>query len=141
YGGSIPAILIGTPGTPEAAATILDGYAMGRKGVSGRALTYATVGFFIGGIFSCIVLIFLAPQLASFGLNFGAPEYFALAVFGLSIVGSISGNNVSKGLIVAGLGLIIATIGMDPMMGIPRFSFGSSNLIGGISFIPALIGL
>lgn len=141
YGGCIPAILIGTPGTPANAATLLDGYAMGRNGESGRALTYATAGSFIGGLFSCLVLIFLAPQLATFGLNFGAPEYFALAVFGLSIVGSISGNNVLKGLIVASLGLLIATIGMDPMMGIPRFSFGSSHLIGGISFIPALIGL
>lgn len=141
YGGAIPAILIGTPGTPGAAATILDGYAMGKKGEGGRALAYATVGSFIGGLFSCIVLILLAPQLASFGLKFGGPEYFALGIFGLSIVASISGENVLKGLIVAAIGLVIATIGMDPIMGSPRFTFGSANLTGGISFIPALIGL
>src|SRR5699024_7351816 len=111
YGGAIPSILIGTPGTPGAAATILDGFPMGRNGEGGRALSYATVASFVGGIFSTLVLILIAPQIASFGLKFGGPEFFALGVFGLSIVASISGENVSKGLIAAGFGVIISTIG------------------------------
>src|SRR5699024_921141 len=120
---------------------ILDGYAMGKNGESGRALVYATVGSFVGGMFSSIVLILLAPQLAAFGLKFGGPEFFALGVFGLSIVASISGDNLMKGLIGAGFGLVIATVGMDPIVGSPRFAFGNAHLTGGISFIPALIGL
>ncbi|MEH7442653.1 tripartite tricarboxylate transporter permease [Bacillus sp. JJ1122] len=141
YGGSITAILIRTPGTPSAAATLLDGYPMAAKGQAGKALNYATIGSFVGGIISCLVLILIAPQLASFGLKFGPAEFFALAVFGLSIVGTISGNNVVKGMIVAGVGLMIATVGMDPIGGVARFTFGSVNLTSGVSFIPALIGL
>lgn len=141
YGGSIPAILIGTPGSPGAAATLLDGYPMGKNGEGGRALVYATVGSFVGGLFSSIVLIVLAPQLATFGLKFGGPEYFALGLFGLSIVSSVSGSNVAKGLIAACIGLLISTIGMDPITSSARFAFGSHQLIGGISIIPALIGL
>lgn len=141
YGGSIPAILIRTPGTPSAAATLLDGYPMAERGEAGRALNFATVGSFIGGLFSCIILMLIAPQLAQAGLKFGPAEFFALAVFGLSIVGTVSGKNVIKGIIVASIGLFIATIGMDPIGGIRRFTFGSVNLTGGIAFIPALIGL
>ncbi|WP_102264447.1 tripartite tricarboxylate transporter permease [Mesobacillus jeotgali] len=141
YGGSITAILIRTPGTPSAAATLLDGYPMAAKGQAGKALNYATMGSFVGGIISCIVLILIAPQLAAFGLKFGPAEFFALAVFGLSIVGTISGKNVVKGLMVAAVGLMIATVGMDPIGGVARFTFGSVNLTSGVSFIPALIGL
>jgi putative tricarboxylic transport membrane protein len=141
YGGSITAILIRTPGTPSAAATLLDGYPMAEKGEAGKALNYATIGSFIGGIISCILLILIAPQLAEVGLKFGPAEFFALAVFGLSIVGTVSGKYVIKGLIAAALGLFIATVGMDPIGGVMRFTFGSMNLTSGISFIPALIGL
>ncbi|WP_370221701.1 tripartite tricarboxylate transporter permease [Cytobacillus sp.] len=141
YGGSITAILIRTPGTPSAAATLLDGYPMAAKGQAGKALNYATIGSFVGGIISCFILILIAPQLAAFGLKFGPAEFFALAVFGLSIVGTISGKNVVKGLIVVGVGLLIATVGMDPIGGVARFTFGSINLTSGVSFIPALIGL
>ncbi|MDX5475013.1 MAG: tripartite tricarboxylate transporter permease [Bacillaceae bacterium] len=141
YGGAITAILIRTPGTPSAAATLLDGYPMAERGDAGRALGFATIGSFIGGIISCIILILIAPQLAQAGLKFGPAEFFALAVFGLSIVGAVSGKNITKGLIVAVIGLFIATIGMDPIGGALRFTFGSVNLSGGIAFIPALIGL
>ncbi len=141
YGGSITAILIRTPGTPSAAATLLDGYPMAEKGDAGKALKWSTIGSFVGGIFSCLVLILVAPQLAEFALKFGPPEFFALAVFGLSIIGTVSGKNVVKGFIVGAIGLFIATVGMDPIGGVQRFTFGSLNLTSGISFIPALIGL
>src|SRR5699024_7257442 len=126
YGGAIPAILIGTPGTPGAAATILDGYAMGKNGESSRALVYDTVGSFVGGMFSSIVLILLAPQLSVFGLKFVGPEFFELGIFGLSIVASICGDILMKGLIGAGFGLVIATVGMVPIVGSPRFAFGNA---------------
>ena len=141
YGGAITAILIRTPGTPSAAATLLDGYPMAAKGHAGRALNFATIASFVGGIISCIILILIAPQLASFGLKFGPAEFFALAVFGLSIVGTISGKHAIKGMAIAALGLLIATVGMDPIGGVARFTFGSVNLTSGVSFIPALIGL
>jgi len=141
YGGSITAILIGTPGTPAAVATLIDGYPMARKGDAGKALYYATVGSFVGGVFSCIVLTLVAPKIAAVALRFGSPEYFALAVFGISIVSSISGEEIIKGLSVACVGLLITTIGYDPIGGLPRFTFGQMQLTGGISFIPALIGL
>lgn len=141
YGSSILAILIRTPGTPSSAATVLDGYPMAMKGDAGKALTWATVASFVGGLFSCLVLIFIAPQIASVALKFGPAEYFALSIFGLSIVGAISGGNPFKGIIVAALGVFIGTIGLDPILGQQRYTFGSVNLMGGISFIPALIGL
>lgn len=141
YGGSITAILIRTPGTPSAAATLLDGYPMAAKGDADKALKLGIISSFVGGIFSIIILMIVAPQLAKVALMFGTAEYFALALFGLSIVGSVSGKNVVRGLIVAGLGLIVATIGMDPIGGLPRFDFGSTNLTGGIELIPTLMGL
>lgn len=141
YGSSITAILIRTPGTPSSAATLLDGYPMAANGRASEALTWATIASFIGGLFSAIVLIFIAPQIASFALKFGPAEYFALAVFGLSIVGSVSGIFPIKGIIAGALGVLIGTIGLDPLAGTARFTFQSSNLMGGVEFIPALIGL
>ena len=141
YGGSISAILINTPGTPAAAATILDGHPLARKGQAGQALWMATFASFCGGIFSAVCLTFIAPQLAKVALSFSSPEYFGLALFGLSIIASISGDQVLKGLIAGFVGLLLATIGMDPIIGFPRFTFGSDNFLGGISFIPVLIGL
>jgi len=141
YGGSVTAILIRTPGTPSSAATVLDGYPMTENGEAGRALKYATVSSFVGGIFSCLVMLLVAPKIAAVGLQFGAPEFFALAIFGLSVVGSVSGENITKGLIAACLGLFISTIGLDPIGGTSRFSFDSMSLLSGVSLIPALIGL
>lgn len=141
YGGSISAILLRTPGTPAAAATTLDGYPLAQQGMAKKALTVSTLSSAIGGFISVIILILLAPELAKVALKFGPPEVFALAVFGLSIVSSIAGKSMVKGLAVGVVGLIIATIGLDPVSGYPRFTFGSVRLMGGIEFLPVMIGL
>ncbi|WP_212934196.1 tripartite tricarboxylate transporter permease [Robertmurraya siralis] len=141
YGGSLTAILINTPGTPASAATALDGFALAKRGLANKALTVSTIASTIGGLLSVIVLILVAPQLANFALKFSAPESFALALFGLSIVSSISGKSMSKGLIAGLIGLLIATIGLDPIGGFPRFTFDSMDLMTGVNFIPVMIGL
>jgi putative tricarboxylic transport membrane protein len=141
YGGSISAILLRTPGTPAAAATTLDGYPMAQGGLAWKALQISTLSSGIGGFLSVIVLIILAPILANFALRFGAPETFALAVFGLSIISSIAGKSMIKGLMAGTLGLLIGTIGLDPITGFPRYTFGEMKLINGIYFIPVMIGL
>lgn len=141
YGGSISAILLKTPGTPAAAATVLDGYQMADKGEAGRALAIAASASFVGGMVSTVVLITVAPTLAQFALRFSGPEYFALAVFGLTIIAGISGDHPLKGLMAGMLGLFIATIGLDPVTTYPRFTFGQLDLYNGLSVIPVLIGL
>lgn len=141
YGGSISAILINTPGTPSAAATVLDGHPMAQKGLAGEALREAVFASFCGGIFGVTVLLLLSPPLAKISLMFGPPEYFLLAVFGLTIIASISKESLTKGLISGVLGLLISTIGMDPLLGMPRFTMGIVNLIDGVQLVPAMIGL
>lgn len=140
YGGSITAILINTPGTANSAATCLDGYPMSRHS-PGRALAISTMASTFGGLFSAFALFFTAPMLAKVALNFGAPEYFALGIFGLSIVTGISSKSVFKGIIGAIIGLALATVGIDVISGQPRFAFGSVYLMGGIAYIPLLIGV
>ncbi|AOT72124.1 tripartite tricarboxylate transporter permease [Geosporobacter ferrireducens] len=141
YGGSISAILLKTPGTPAAAATAMDGFEMAKRGEAGRALGISTVSSFGGGFISVILLILISPQLAKVALKFSAPEYFGLAMFGLSIIASISGKSLLKGLIAGVVGLIVSTIGIDLVTGYPRFTFGNINLFNGLSFIPVMIGL
>lgn len=141
YGGSITGILIKTPGTPSAAATVLDGYPMAEKGEASRALDMALIASVIGGLFSAFVLMFIAPIIAQFALKFGPIEYFAIAVFGLTIISGISGDSVIKGLITGLLGLLVTTIGLDPVGGIDRFTFDIIQLASGINIIPAMIGL
>ncbi|TMN21714.1 tripartite tricarboxylate transporter permease [Lentibacillus cibarius] len=141
YAGSITATLVGTPGTAAAAATLLEGPALTKKGELKKALTMTTVASFIGGIFSCIMLALISPQLAKVALSFGPPEYFALALFGVSIVAGVSGDSLLKGIIAGLMGLFIATIGMDPITGTNRFTFGVSDLLNGINIVPALVGL
>ena len=141
YGGSITAILINTPGTPNAAATVLDGYPMAQQGRAGDALKAALVGSTFGGMVSCLALIFLAPLLAQFALKFGPAEYFSLCIFGLSVVISISGGSIAKGVVMAGLGLLLSTVGIDPLEGISRFRFGRSELLGGITTAALLLGV
>ncbi len=141
YGGGIASILIKTPGTPAAAATVFDGYPMAQKGLAGKAIGIATISSGIGGTFTALCLAFFAPILANFALRFSAPEYFALATFGLSVTVTLSGRSPVKGFISGALGLLIAMIGLDPMGGFPRFTFGLVELSGGISFVPMLIGL
>lgn len=141
YAGSITAILVSTPGTAAAAATMLEGPRLTARGESLRALEMTTVASFVGGVFSCFILAEVAPQLARFALNFSAPEYFALGIFGLTIVATLSEGALLKGCIAACLGLLIAMVGMDPLTGNLRLTFDSANLINGVSLIPALVGL
>jgi len=141
YGGSIAAILLKTPGTPASAATVLDGHTMALKGLAAKALSIAAVASFIGGLISTIVLIAVAPILADFALRFNAPEYFALALFGLTIIASVSAKNIMKGLLAGTIGLLVSMVGLDPISSVPRFTFGVMDLYSGINIIPVLIGL
>ena len=142
YGGSISAILIHTPGTPAAAATLLDGYPMAQKGEAGRALSIAMFASFIGGVIGALLMTFLSPIIASAALAFGPAEMFMLAIFGLSVIIAISGKSIVKGLMVAFFGLLICTIGMDKTCGYIRFiPKGVYGLYEGLPFIPTLIGL
>lgn len=141
FGGSISAILINTPGTSAAAATAMDGHALTLKGEAHGALVEASVASFWGGIVSVLALIFLAPPLARFAFQFGPQERFMMALFGLTIIASLSTKDVLKGLMMGCVGLAAACIGMDPILGQSRFTFGSTFLMGGITMIPAVIGL
>lgn len=141
YGGSISAILLHTPGTSSAAATAIDGYQLTLKGKAGKALATATIASFIGGFLSTIALYTLSPLLANLALKFGPTEYFWLSIFGLTIIAGVSSQSMLKGLISGALGLVLSTIGMDPMLGIPRFTFGSVSLLEGLPFTATLIGL
>ncbi len=141
YAGGIAAILIRTPGPPAAAATVLDGYPMAQKGQAGRAIGIATVSSGIGGLFSALALTFFAPLLASVALRFSAPEYFALAVFGLTVTMSLAGNSPLRGFVSVLLGLFVGMIGIDPIGGFPRMTFGVPELAGGLNFVAVMIGL
>jgi putative tricarboxylic transport membrane protein len=141
YAGSIPAILIKTPGAPGNAATVMDGYPMGQKGRAGDALGYSIVSSWIGGTLSAFALLIFAPIIGAIALKFGAPEYFAVAVLGLVCVAGVSGKSLLKGLAGAAIGMILGVIGMDPIWGIARYTFDNVNLMGGIALIPALVGL
>jgi putative tricarboxylic transport membrane protein len=141
YGGSISAILISTPGTPSAAATVLDGYPLAQKGEAGKAIGVATIASTTGGIISTFCLMFIAPQLARVALKFGPEEFFALTVFGLTVIASVAGKSLVKGLISGFFGLLIATVGLDPVVGYARFSFNIPNLMTGFTLLPVLIGL
>ena len=141
YGGSISAILLSTPGTPASAATVLDGHPMALRGEGGRALTISTIASTFGGVISGLMLIFISPIIAQFALKFGATEFFALAVFGLSIIVGISNKSIAKGLSAGFLGLLLATVGIDDITGSVRFTFGVSDLNTGFQLIPAMIGL
>lgn len=140
YGGCISSILVKTPGTPASAATVLDGYPLAQKGQAMKALGMATMASGIGGLFSCVVLAFMAPMLASVALKFGPAEYFSLATFGLAIIASLS-SDILKGVLVGCFGMLLSTIGSDPIGGVLRFTFGATGFADGVAFIPALIGL
>ena len=141
YGGSISAILLNVPGTPSSAATVLDGFPMTQRGEADKALKISTTASFTGGIISAFVLLFLAPPLARIALMFGASEYFWLALLGLSVIVSLSSANVVKGFLAAAFGLFVGSIGLDPLTGVPRFTFGVPNLLDGVNVIVLLIGL
>lgn len=141
YGGSISSILLGTPGTPASAATAMDGYPMAKQGKSGKALDAALISSAIGTIFSAIILIFFTQPLARLAMMFGAKEYTILILLALSIVGSICGKSLARGLLSAFLGLWFSTIGLDPLTYASRYSFGNSYLLGGFEMVVVMIGL
>lgn len=141
YGGSITAITINTPGDPASAATVIDGYALTKKGLTGKALRISLYSCFAGSLISLIILIIFARPIASFALRFGPAEYFALAIFGLTVVATLVGKNWLKGLLAVAFGLYLATIGVDPFTGFPRFTFGHLDLYTGLDIVPVLIGL
>ena len=141
YGGSISAILINTPGTPQSAATVLDGYPMARAGLADLAIGWATFASLVGGLFSLVVLILAAPALARVSVAFGPAAIFAIIVFALTCIAWVSRESRIKGLMAGMIGLWLTTIGPDHLTGYIRFDFGLPALMGGLSLIPVLIGL
>lgn len=141
YGGSFAAILLGAPGTSASAATAIDGFTLTRKGQFDKAMRIATFSSVVGGVASGIALLVIAPPLSLLSLKFGPAEYFMLAVFGLTIIGTLSSGNLVKGLLSGALGLLISTIGLDLDSGYPRFAFGMRELVSGFDFVPVVIGL
>ena len=141
FSGGIPAILINAPGTPASIAMTWDGYPLAQQGRAGLALGLNALAAFFGILMSLIVLALAAFPLAALALSFGPAEYFAVAAFGISTMVSVSSRSLLKGLIMGALGLALALIGLDPITGYPRFTFGSSEMLDGVSFIPVMVGL
>ncbi len=141
YGGSITAILLKIPGDSGNAATCFDGYVMAKNGEAGKALGYSAACSALGGIFSGIILLFLAPPLADLAVTFGPAEYFAMAFMGLCAISSLGGGNQLKSVTACIIGLLMACVGTDEISGVARLTFGSSFLQDGIQFVPAMIGL
>jgi putative tricarboxylic transport membrane protein len=141
YGATISSVLVATPGDSSTVVSTIDGYQMARNGRAGPALAVAAVASFLAGTISIILLMTVAPPLASLAINFGPPETFALGVVGLAGVIGFTGGSRAKGLAMAALGLAIATVGLDPSTGETRFAFGNIQLYGGIGFLEVTIGL
>ena len=141
FAGAITAILINTPGTSASATTCLDGYPMAQRGEAGRALGLAVVSSTVGGVFSVLVLMACAPILASAAYNFAPPEYFALTLFGLSMLISVGGGSAIRNLISGAFGILLATVGTDLLTSVKRFTFDSPHLYDGIGFVPVMIGV
>ena len=141
YGGSVSAILINTPGTPHAAATMLDGHPLSEQGRTKAALKIALYASTFGGVFSALMLLFLGPQVAKVAAQLGTAEYFMVCLFGLTIIAGVSGKSMIKGIISACIGLLISCIGADPMTSYDRFTFGITRLYLGLDLAICLIGL
>lgn len=141
YGGSITAALCKTPGTAASAATALDGYELTKQGRGMEAISVCTIASVCGGCVGALTLLFFAPPLGRLSLKFSSLEYFLVACFGVLIVSNLAGKNMAKGLFSAALGLLLGTVGLDPISGVPRFTFGSMLLEDGIDYTPVLIGL
>jgi putative tricarboxylic transport membrane protein len=141
YGGSVSAILLRTPGTPAAAATVLDGYPMAQSGQGRRAIELALYASVTGGLVSVTLMSFLSPLISRVALMFGPAEYAAIGVFGLTVIVGVAGPSLVKGLAAGTIGLTLTLVGLDPVAGYPRFTFGRIELLGGIPFLAALIGL
>lgn len=141
YGGSIPAVLLKTPGTPAASCTVLDGHPLMEKGLAQKALLMSLYASCTADLLSTTALILFTGYIAKLALSFGPAEFFTLICFSLTIIAGVSGESLLKGLIAASLGLLLATVGMDTVYGTNRFVFDITELMGGISFIPILIGI
>jgi len=141
YGGSTTAIVVNIPGEASSVPTALDGYELAKQGRAGPALAIAAISSFVAGTLSLVGLTFFAPVLSDFALLFGPPEYFALMFMGLSLVISLSGQALLKGMIGAFLGLLISLVGQNPVTGAARLTFGVPDLMAGINFISVIIGL
>ena len=140
YGGSISAILINTPGTNSALATTLDGYPLARRGRANRALSTSLYASVIGGFISGVILLAAAPPIAKIALRFRSPEYFSLAVFGMTVIAGVSGRSITKGLISAAVGMFVSFLGLESLSGTLRFTFDTMLLFAGVGLLPALIG-
>jgi putative tricarboxylic transport membrane protein len=141
YGGSTTAIVVNIPGEASSVPTAIDGYELAKQGRAGPALGIAAISSFVAGTLSLVGLTFFAPALANVALAFGPPEYFALMFMSLSLVVSLSGRALLKGLIGTALGLLAAMVGQDPLTGGARLTFGSEELMAGVNFISVIIGL
>ena len=141
YGGTITSVLVNVPGEASSAITCIDGHAMAKKGRAGPALAIAAIGSFIGGTVATFGLVLVAVPLAQYALKFGPPEFFCLMVVGLSLVTGLAGKSLIRALISAVIGLLIAMVGIDPVMGAPRFTFDKVELLDGLGIVPVLMGL
>jgi putative tricarboxylic transport membrane protein len=141
YGSSTTAILLNIPGEPASVITCMDGYQMARKGKAGLALSVSAVGSFVAGTITLIALVFMAPAMAKFALKFGPPEYFSLMVMSLSIVTYLARISVLKGIMMACLGLVLGTVGMDPVNATPRFAYGIRGLYDGLTLPAVMMGM
>lgn len=141
YGGTITSVLINVPGEAASVVTCIDGHQMARQGRAGPALGIAAIGSFVGGTLATVALVVVAMPLASLALKFGPAEFFALMVAGLCLVVGLAGRNMLSALLMAVLGLLLAMIGVDPVRGAPRFTFGIEELYDGAGFIPVVMGL
>lgn len=141
YGGTITTILMNVPGEVASVVTMLDGHQMARRGKAGVALTIAAVGSFIGGTAAVLALVLMAPALAELALKFGPPEFFALLLVGLATLTFLAGASMPRALAMGAFGLLLGTIGTDPTMGTPRYTFGFTPLLGGLDFVPVVMGL
>lgn len=141
YGGSIPAILIRTPGTNSAAATVIDGYELNRQGRAGEALGISLMSGVVGSLFGLAMLVLLTEPLSWVALAFKPTSYFGLGILGLSVIASMTGGSLIKGLAAAVIGLMIATVGTDPISGVTRFTFGVPDLLNGVEPVLVMVGL
>ena len=141
YGGTITSVLMNVPGESSSIMTCLDGYEMAQQGRAGPALTIAAIASFIAGTFSVVMLTVLAPPIAEAALRFGPPEYFALMLLGLSAISGLTGKSRAKGYAMGFIGLALAMIGLDPIGGAPRYSYGNLELLDGIGFLPVAVGM
>ncbi len=140
-GGSVSAILIGIPGTPSAAATVLDGYPLAKNGRAGLALGTAVVVSAFGGLFSLAVMIVSVDFVARMAIRFGPAEIFALVLFGMSTICGLAGKSLLRGMIAGTIGLLLMTIGMDELDGVPRMTFGTTSMLQGVHLLVAMVGL